>query len=408
MIGPLHRRPVESDAIASPSAGPVIKIIKTWPELASLAAEWNGLLSRSRADTVFLRWEWIHAWMDVAGNQLEPLVITVRDTKGRLVGVAPFYVAAYRLLNLATYRVLRILGDFPTGAEYLDWIVDKDQEAAVSARIGQALRECRDQWDGIWMPYTSGWTGASERIEEACKEAGLLYRARPAQFAYLDLPRTFSEFLEARSGHWRHELRRKERKVFRHADVSFDRCSSEDELQAYLDGLFELHFLRWQLKGEQGTFRRKPNEARFYRRFAPVALRNGWLRLYAIRERGAFKVAQIGYAYNGVLHGLQDGFDPSFAPGAGIVLRAKVIEACIAEGLHGYDFLGEMSDHKARWLATERTGQDVFIAHSGLKSRILQAGDVWPTGRYLRLDRNAQRLQTGAAIPSSGPESGTG
>jgi len=277
----------------------------------------------------------------------------------------------------------------------------------VMAQIGKKLSECRDRWDGIWMPYVSGWTGATERIEKACESAGLTCRTRPACFAYLDLPRTFSEFLDARSGHWRHELRRKERKVFSQADVSFDRCNSEDELPAYLDGLFELHFLRWQLKGEQGAFRRKPNEALFYRRFAPIALRNGWLRLYAIRERGAFKVAQVGYAYNGVLHGLQDGFDPAFAPGAGIVLRANVINACITEGLHGYDFLGEMSDHKARWLATERTGQDIFIVHPGLKNRILQAGDVWPTGHYLRREKKAESLQTGAGISGSGSDTRT-
>jgi len=385
-----------------------VGLIDNWNDVLALEVEWNTLLTRSRADTVFLRWEWVHAWMDVAGNQLEPLVITVRNTEGQLIGIAPFYVAAYRLLNLVPYRILRILGDFPTGAEYLDWIVDQDQEVEVMAQIGKKLGECRDRWDGIWMPYVSGWTGATERIEKACESAGLTCRTRPACFAYLDLPRTFSEFLDARSGHWRHELRRKERKVFSQADVSFDRCNGEDELPAYLDGLFELHFLRWQLKGEQGAFRRKPNEALFYRRFAPIALRNGWLRLYAIRERGAFKVAQVGYAYNGVLHGLQDGFDPAFAPGAGIVLRAKVIEACITEGLHGYDFLGEMSDHKARWLATERTGQDIFIVHPGLKNRILQAGDVWPTGHYLRREKKVESLQTGAGIPGSGSDTRTG
>lgn len=383
-----------------------VKLIDNWNDVLALRTEWNALLTRSRADTIFLRWEWVHAWLDVVGSQLEPLVITVRNTEGQLIGIAPFYVTVYRLFNLFQYRVLRILGDFPTGSEYLDWIAEKDQEAEVMARIGQALSESSKRWDAIWMPYVSGWTGAAERIGKACEYAGLLCRTRPAHFAYLALPQTFPEFLEARSGHWRHELRRKERKVFNQAGVSFERCNNEDELPAYLDGLFELHFLRWQLKGEQGSFRRKPNEARFYRRFAPIALRNGWLRLYAVRERGAFKVAQVGYAYNGVLHGLQDGFDPTFSPGAGIVLRAKIIEASIAEGLHGYDFLGEMSDHKARWLAAERLGQDMFILHPGLKNRIHLVGNIWPSGRYLQREKKAQRLQAGAVTP--GVSSGTG
>jgi len=383
-----------------------VELIDHWDGVSALEPEWNDLLGRSRADTIFLRWEWVQAWREVVGQRLDPLVVTVRDAEGRLVGLAPFYVAIYRLLNLVPYRILRILGDYPTGAEYIDWIVDRDQESTVTAEIGQALAACRDRWAGIWMPYLSGWTGAIERIRDASREAGLLCRSRPAQFAYLELPPSFPEFLAARSQHWRHELRRKERKVFNRADVRFEQCQKEEDLPSFLDGLFELHYLRWQLRGEQGAFRRKPNEALFYKRFAPVALRNGWLRLYAIREQGAFKVAQIGYAYNGVLLGLQDGFDPTFAPGAGIVLRAKVIESCIAEGLRGYDFLGEMSDHKARWQAMERIGQDVFIVNPQLKGRLLDLGDVWPTGRYLQRDKQALQLQTGAGIPVNGSMDG--
>jgi CelD/BcsL family acetyltransferase involved in cellulose biosynthesis len=290
---------------------------------------------------------------------------------------------------------LRVLGDYPTGAEYLDWIIDKEHESEVATHIGEALDLHKARWDGIWMPYVSGWTGAIERIEKACHRAGFTMRSRPASFAYLPLPATFTEFLEARSGHWRHELRRKDRKVFGRNGVSFDRCRREEELPEFLDGLFDLHYRRWQLRGEIGAFRRKPNEARFYRHFAPIALRNGWLGLFALREQGAFKVAQIGYIYNGVFLGLQDGFDPDFSPGAGIVLRGKIIEACIADGLHGYDFLGEMSDHKTRWLADERVGQHVFILRHSLKNRILLGGDVWPTGRYLRRESQAQLLQAG-------------
>jgi hypothetical protein len=333
--------------------------------------------------------------MEVVGHRLVPFVIVVRDNTGRLVGLAAFYITPYRLLNSVPYRVLRVLGDYPTGAEYLDWIIDKELEQPVANALAKALQDSGKHWDCIWMPYVSGWTGAIERIESACSNAGFVCRSRPVSFAYLPLPGSLNEFLEARSGHWRHELRRKERKVFNRNTVTFERCHREEDLPSYLDGLFDLHYRRWQLKGEEGAFRRKPNEARFYRRFAPVALRNGWLGLYALREGDAFKVAQFGYVYNGVFNGLQDGFDPDFSPGAGIVLRGKIIEASIADGLHGYDFLGEMSDHKSRWLAEERIGKHLFILRPNLKNRILLAGGVWPTGRYLRHDGRAQRLQAG-------------
>jgi CelD/BcsL family acetyltransferase involved in cellulose biosynthesis len=81
---------------------------------------------------------------------------------------------------------------------------------------------------------------------------------------------------------------------------------------------------------------------------------------------------------------MQEGFDPLYVKGAGHVLRAKSIENCIAEGIEAYDFLGDMTDHKRRWLATERFGYDLFIAAPHMKARLLFLRDVWPTGRFLR------------------------
>jgi CelD/BcsL family acetyltransferase involved in cellulose biosynthesis len=68
----------------------------------------------------------------------------------------------------------------------------------------------------------------------------------------------------------------------------------------------------------------------------------------------------------------------------GNVLRAKVVEQCIAEGVKSLDFLGEMTEHKRRWRATVRVGHDVFFGRPGLKMRLLFTAQMWPTGRYLR------------------------
>ena len=124
--------------------------------------------------------------------------------------------------------------------------------------------------------------------------------------------------------------------------------------------------------------------AEFYRRFSPIAMRKGWLRLYALFDEGAFKAVQVGYVYRNVFYQLQEGFDPAYVNGVGNVLRAKVIEACIDEGLEGYDFLGDMSEHKRRWLATLREGRDLLIGRSTLKNLLLSKPGVWPSGRYMR------------------------
>jgi CelD/BcsL family acetyltransferase involved in cellulose biosynthesis len=359
-------------------------IVSEWSALAPLEAEWNGLLGRSRADTIFLRWEWIRAWQEVAGEWIRPFAVIVRDSAGTLAGIAPFYLTEYRLGRLVPYRVLRVMADYATGAEYPDWIVRTDCETRAAQAIAAALGEARARWDCIWMPNVAGWTGALERIVEACRQERFSYHVRPQSFGVVDLPDSTEAYIKALSLKTRQNLQTEMKRVRKRCGITMSRCESSGQLPRFLEALFDLHHRRWKERGEEGTFRRKPNEAHFYRRFAPVALQKGWLWLSGLEEDGDLKAVQIGYVYDGVFHSMQEGFDPSYIKGVGNVLRAKIIEACIGTGLKAYDFLGEMSDHKRRWLAQERTGHDLFIGHGSLKNRMLFGREIWPTGRFLR------------------------
>jgi CelD/BcsL family acetyltransferase involved in cellulose biosynthesis len=357
-------------------------VVDTWAGFDDLEPEWNPVLARSRANSIFLSWEWIKSWSDVVGATVQPLIVTVRDPAGRLVGMAPFYTMPIRLLGVLQYRALRIMGDYPTGAEYGDWIQDPDCERAVAQAIIDTLED-RGGWDCVWMPRVAGWTGAKERVFDVCLANGWFAHSRPTAFAAFRLPPTWDEYLEMLSPKKRGNVRNETKRSSRQAHALVE-CTSAEELPRLLDALFDLHHVRWSTVGDEGAFRRKPQEAAFYRAFAPRALEKGWLRLFAMEEHGDIKAVQIGYAYSGTFHAMQEGFDPRSAKSLGSVLRARVIERCIQERLAGYDFLGGVSDHKRRWAAEERTGWDWLLGHRSWKNRLLFEKDIWPTGRYFR------------------------
>ncbi|HVR70272.1 MAG TPA: hypothetical protein VMT87_05440, partial [Vicinamibacteria bacterium] len=136
------------------------EIIRDWASLGQLEGEWNTLLSSSRADTIFLRWQWIQAWGEAVGRAHPLLVVVARDSQGALAGVAPFYQSTLRLFGRVPFRTLRLLGDYPTGSEYPDWIVRLRGEDEAITALAHALTRARREWDCIWMPNMSGWTGA--------------------------------------------------------------------------------------------------------------------------------------------------------------------------------------------------------------------------------------------------------
>jgi CelD/BcsL family acetyltransferase involved in cellulose biosynthesis len=360
------------------------QILDDWARVEAIAPEWNGLLARSRANTVFLTWEWICAWKETAGRDAQPFVVIVRDSQGALAGVAPFYRTKLSFMNVLPFSALRILGDYPTGAEYGDWIVRTDCEAEASGALGGALAGAHRAWDCIWMPKVSGWTGASEAITRACGEKRLLWRSRPKGFAYTALPATADQYRKSLSSNKRQQLRSELKRVNARETVRLLRCRTQEELPRFLDALFDLHHRRRLLLGDEGSFKRKPEEADFYRRFIPVALDRDWLWLFGLEDEGKLRAVQLGYVYDGVFHQMQEGFDPDYVKGAGNVLRAHVIDECIAAGVRGVDFLANMSEHKRRWLAEPRVGADLFIASPKLKNRLLFAGPIWPKGQSLR------------------------
>ena len=362
-----------------------LDILDDWKGFGALKEEWNQLLRLSHADIVFLTWEWVEEWRAVNAASAHPFLITVRNGGGELVGLAPFYQAEYRFLQSVPYRIMRIMADYATGAECLDWIARRDMEAAVYRAIARKLKEASDRWDCIWMPYVPAWTGGADLISAACREQELYCRTRRVDFGFLNLPDDHEVFFKSLSRNRRSELRRHLKGVLGNGRaVVVSRCLDPEDIPRYLDALFDLHARRRNLLGDEGTFRRKPGEAVFYKKFFPVALEKGWLGLYGLAAADGFKAVQAGYIYNHVFYQLQEGFDPDFKEGAGNVLRLKVVEDCIRRGVRCYDFLGEMTEHKRRWLAQPRLGSDVFIGNRKFKNNLLFAAGMWPTGRYLR------------------------
>ena len=378
--------PLDVDGSVAQSSLLHTAVLRNWDAFETLRGDWNRLLGRSGADSVFLTWEWIRTWLDCGARRWQPFIVVVRDTGGAVVGIAPFYVAQYRLLHALPVRVLRLAGDFPTGAEYGDWIVAREHEPEACAAIGAALHAVRGSWDCIWMPNVSGWSGALERTRRVASAGAMRLRSRLIHFGHIDLPPTLAEFENTLSANRRQQIRRKRRNLLKDPDVSLSSATVSTQLDQSLDDLFRLHNARWMTRGDPGTFVRKPMQAEFYRRFAPVALANGWLRLHTLSLGGEARAIQYGYCYKGTFLQLQEGFDPAYQADAGNVLRHYAIESCISEGLKCYDFLGEMTEHKTRWQATRRDGCDLFMIGGGVRNLPLRLLPLWPTGRHLKAE----------------------
>src|SRR5262245_21615291 len=111
-----------------------VEHIEDASRFTALAGEWDALLQRSGAATVFLTYEWLHAWWTHLGGGRRLHLLAVRED-GRLTAVAPLALVPPRLLRAVPFRTLQFLGAGTVGSDYLDVIVARDaQPEALRAR----------------------------------------------------------------------------------------------------------------------------------------------------------------------------------------------------------------------------------------------------------------------------------
>jgi CelD/BcsL family acetyltransferase involved in cellulose biosynthesis len=362
-----------------------VKLIQTRLELDKFAGQWNELLKSSSANSIFLTWEWISAWLDSVHPKVDLFVIIVCDQNNQLTGIAPFYCSNSHLLKCFKYQTLRVLGDCSTGAEYPDIIISKGKEKLILPVISDFIFSHYKYWENIWIPRISSWSAAEERFGKIFNEKLIFSHKRKASFSHVNLPDSIEKYLQILSSSFRATVRRQERRINKEHEVKM-LLADQQNLNELLDSLFYLHRKRWEKIGQTGSFIKRPLMEKFYRKFAPIALQKGWLALFALQVNGVIRAVQFGYNYNNTLLQLQEGFEPDFLNGVGNVLRLKAIEWCINSSITEYDFLGEHTLHKKHWGAEERWGSHWFAGRKNYKNYLFSIREIWPTGRFIELE----------------------
>jgi CelD/BcsL family acetyltransferase involved in cellulose biosynthesis len=210
---------------------------------------------------------------------------------------------------------------------------------------------------------------------------------RPATTCpYVSVADGWESHLASLSKHERHETRRQTRRFFERPRAEVRFATWFDEVGPALDAVFGLHERRFAATGRRSDFAR-PAVRAFHERLARALCERGDLLLATLEDDGAPVAAAYGFHAGDVTYLFQTGIDPRFhAVGAGVVLRARVMEEAVAgAGRTEVDLLDGCYDWKAR-IAT------------GV--RVLVDADLYPgtaLGRGERLLERAKRAARGRA-----------
>jgi CelD/BcsL family acetyltransferase involved in cellulose biosynthesis len=347
------------------------------PDSWEQIADWDDAVAASAAPTIFLTRDWVSAWWANFAEGRDPCVLRVASPDGATAGIGPFYVER---LGVRANR-LGVLGDQVVGSEYLGIVARKGYEATVARSIAHWLADGAPRWHVAQLSGLREDDPAAEELERALRARAAKALAVEHPCAAIALPGDPDEYLASLGSKFRSSYRQRTNKLLRACDVRFFRTEDEDELPRHLQTLFRMNQVRWTEAGMFAAFT-DPRLRSFYLDVSRRLLSSGSLRFWQLEVDGVIRACQYAFAYDGVLHSLQEAYDTHWSlpgvSGLGVVLRGHVLRAAIEEGLDTYDFLGGEEDHKLRWGASIHRVRHLSVARPGAMGRLGWAATAGP------------------------------
>jgi CelD/BcsL family acetyltransferase involved in cellulose biosynthesis len=335
--------------------------------------DWDAVLADSARPSVFLTHDWVASWWGSFGQGAQSWLLRVAGPNGATLGLAPLYLGRPPGTTRLPVRRLGLIGDHSVGSEYLGLVARAGHERAVGQAVADHLAAARARWDVAELSGLVEGDPAASALEVPLRTVAGRAREQRQACSAVALPDSFEAYLGGLGSKFRQSYRQRASKLHRTSTVRYLMTASEADLRPHLEALFRMHQAHWTAVGLPGSFGDR-RMRRFYLEVAGRLLRAGRLRFWQLEVDGVIRASQFGFAYDGVLHSLQEGYDTTFrAPGVGglgVVLRAHAIRSAIEEGLVAYDFLGGTEEFKRRWGTSTSHVRQVRLAAPGARGAL--------------------------------------
>jgi CelD/BcsL family acetyltransferase involved in cellulose biosynthesis len=338
-----------------------ISEIRSRSEFDLSERDWNEVLRTSGEDDVFLKVEWLSAWLDIFGKNKQILVLKVLD-RDKVVGFAPFAISGRRFYSS---KNVEFIGSGPS------------DRCAILAENGRA-----DVHAAVWayMTRREGWdTMDLKDTREDCPTAVNLRRIFPnAEYGtnvspYVTVAGTYDEYLRGFKKKNRQSLQRCWRRLSEKHNVTFGLKKPEDSNDDDYREFVRLGNARWEGSGTKSVLA-FPDMVKFVGRAVTGLAREGLPTLHYLKEGDRMIAIGLGFEYLQRYLCYLSGFDPEFSTySPGSLLLGKVLEMCHQRGLKEVDLLRGAEAYKYRFNAMDRKLVHFRIAGDSVKSNIVGA-----------------------------------
>lgn len=330
----------------------------------ALAEEWNQLVHRSRYNTIFLTYEWQTTWWQHLGTGDLWIIALRSPVDDQLVGIIPLYQTTHSSGRYAGKSVLTLVGCIEV-SDYLDIIIAKGWEDAVYAAFLSWLQsDDAPAWEIVDLCNLPEDSLTYRNFAEESEAAGFQSTVQQEDVApQFTLPLRYEAYLQEQvEKKQRHEIRRKQRRAEREADVGFYLVGDEHNLENEVDDFVVLQRASREDKADFMT----PQMRRFFGAVARTMLDAGYLRLGFLTLNGEKAASLFAFEYDRKFLLYNSGYDPDaysqLSPGW--VILSYSIQYAIASGCQLFDFMQGDEEYKYRFGSQDYKVMRTIIARA--------------------------------------------
>ncbi|REJ69813.1 MAG: GNAT family N-acetyltransferase [Planctomycetota bacterium] len=359
----------------------VVKEHSDLDALATLQSDWRRLLSATPGGDFFHTFDWLEVyWRHFgAGHQLRVLALTSDDG---VVGIVPL-VERDHATPLGAFRKLTFPLDY-WGSFYGP--IGADRERLLAAAIAHVATEARD-WDYLELNWLDQTSLLADTAEHALWQLGMQGK-RQLDFdtSIAKLGASWEDYWAGRSGNWRSNCRRNEKKLAKQGTIEHVRYRPRGQEFGEEDPRWDLYeqceriaAASWQASSTDGTTISHASVRQFLRDAHEAATRAGCVDLNLLLVDGEPIAFNYNYVYRGYVSSLRLGFLPEFRQyGPGTVLTRRMLRDSCQRGDHTFDFLPGSGKVKRPW-RTKVCGGEQLRYVPGRLSRV----GLWETGKSI-------------------------
>lgn len=342
-------------------------VITDSSQFYALKDEWNSLLQKSHTNTIFLTWEWVYTWWEVFGEGGDLFIITVRNEKGELVGIAPLFIKKTKYYKFPVKEITFIgIGH----SDRQDFIILKN-DTAIIKEIVSKIYEGKDKWDIVHLDQIP----SASLLVSGCLSMNFKPEIEFSSLCpYLNIENDWENYFNSLDRRFRYDIRTKTKQLNNLGRYEFKlvrRVNNIGELLTYIE---DIEIKSKKNNTEEAFFSVGKNKY-FLSKFLTLSMGNNWLAFSTLTVDNNLLAYSLGFIFNNIHYGYNTAYDINYhkySPGKIVINETIKWFFENKNVIKMFDFSRGGTDIKAKWTSEVQKHLRIVFFNKSLYSNLIK------------------------------------